>query len=339
MNQRVENELRSILDDLDKIGLLENELISDCLKKEGILIPRLNTRHLFILMGFFIISLGYYGFFYAGVLSKEEAKVFIKRDVPASVGRDNTIYFPAQVQIERDGRYVERWHWDYGEYGDLNGFIQRFECDTEIEPLTVTCYRQSEKFESYNPALKPLPRSLAFIWSADQFIHYGVLDEESRKHGLWIKFAGDKAVEAVLWNKGRQVGLSKVGNFGQWEIEAKVKGFDMPRDPVADWHKINDGYFDINYAMTLINVKHDKILYASTLGKLIDPFIQTDKATFQKIIDGLPSKQNKEWSRFVEAMKENPNKTYSFIEEEWKKSQLKSSDVSSAKKNNTKTYN
>ena len=113
----------------------------------------------------------------------------------------------------------------------------------------------------------------------------------------------------------------------------------MPRDPVADWHKINDGYFDINYAMTLINVKHYNILYASTLGKLKYPFIKTDKATFQKIIDGLPSKQKKEWSRFVEAIKENPNKTYSFIEEEWKKSQLKSSDVSSAKKNNTKTYN
>ena len=45
MNQRVENELRSILDDLEALGLVENDLISDCLKKDGIEIPKSNVKH------------------------------------------------------------------------------------------------------------------------------------------------------------------------------------------------------------------------------------------------------------------------------------------------------
>ena len=278
MNQRVENELRSILNDLEKLGLLENELISDCLKKDGIRIPNLNSRHLTVLLGLLFIGLGYYGFFSAGVLYTEEEKISITRDVPASVGRNNTLFFPAQVQIERDGRYVERWHWDYGEYGDLNGFIHRFNCDTTVEPLTVICYRQAEKFKNYNPAIKPLPRSLAFSWSADKFMHYGVLDEQSRNHGLWVKFSEDQAIEAELWNHGRQVGLTKLSDSGEWEIQVKVKEFNMPQDPVTAWQKVNDGFFDVEYAKTLISLEHDTILFASTLGKLIFPHDQSENS-------------------------------------------------------------
>ena len=39
MNQRVENELRSILADLEAHGLGENDLITDCLSRDGIEIP------------------------------------------------------------------------------------------------------------------------------------------------------------------------------------------------------------------------------------------------------------------------------------------------------------
>ena len=332
MNQRVENELRSILNDLEKLGLLENELISDCLKKDGIRVPTLNTRYLTILLGLLFIGLGYYGFFNAGVLYTEEEKILITRDIPASVGRNNTLYFPAQVQIERDERYVERWHWDYGEYGDLNGFIHRFNCDKTVEPLTVTCYRQAEKFKNYNPAIKPLPRSLAFSWSADQSINYGVLDDQSRNHGLWVKFLGDKAIEAELWDNGRQVGLTKLSDSGEWEIQVRVKGFNMPQDPVNAWYRINEGFFDVEYAKTLIDLKHDTILYGSTLGKLMDPYLQTELATFQKIIEGLPPKQKEIWSRFDDAMRKNPIQTKKYLKKEWEKSQINPSGVSGIEK-------
>ena len=88
MNQRVENELRSILDDLEKGGLLEKDLIADCLKKDGIRIPRLSNKHSFALICLVFISLGYFGFFYAGLHSSAKENILIKRDVPASVGRD-----------------------------------------------------------------------------------------------------------------------------------------------------------------------------------------------------------------------------------------------------------
>lgn len=274
MNQRVENELRSILNDLEKLGLLENELISDCLQRDGIQISRLNLSYVLALVGFIFIGLGYFGFFHVGARTIQVGKILIKRDVPAFVGRDNTLCFPAQVQIEKDGRYIERWHWDYGEYGDLNGFIHRFNSDLSVQPLRVTCYRQAERFKRYDPDIKPLPRSLAFIWSADQIIHYGVLDDESRNHGLWVKFSEDQAIEAELWNHGHQVGLSTLNNLGEWEVQAKVKGFDMPEDPINAWSLINKDYFDLNYARTLTKLEHETMIHSSTLGKLIDANVQ-----------------------------------------------------------------
>jgi len=274
MNQRVENELRNILNDLEALGLAENDLITDCLKQDGIEIPRPKFVHLSILLCVLFVGLGYYGFFHAGARAANEIGFHVQRDIPASVGRNNTLYFPAQVQVDREDNFVERWHWDYGEYGNLNGFIQRFTCDKTIIPLTVTCYRQGEKFKFYDPDLKPLPRSLVFNWAADGFIRYGVLDDESKNHGLWIEFKKNRPFIAELWNHGHQVSTAKRNKQGKWVTQVKVNGFDMPEDPVANWQQINDGYFNPEYAHTLIKVEHDRIPYGSTLSKLVEPFGQ-----------------------------------------------------------------
>ena len=66
MNQRVENELRSILADLEALGLGEKDLITDCLSRDGIEIPRPKVRHFVALLGLLFIGLGYYGFFPCG---------------------------------------------------------------------------------------------------------------------------------------------------------------------------------------------------------------------------------------------------------------------------------
>jgi len=277
MNQRVENELRSILDDLEAMGLVENDLITDCLKKDGIEIPRPKVGHFAALLGLLFVGLGYYGFFHAGARAAEEVGITIKRDLPAFIGRDNTLCFPAQVQIEQGGEIVERWHWDYGEYGELNGFIHRFTCDMTIVPLTVTCYRQGEKFKHYDPNLKPLPRSIIFNWSADKVIRYGVLDDLSRNHGLWVEFREDRAVMAELWNHGHQVGMAKRNEQDEWLTQVKVNGFELPEDPVSAWSEINAGFFNPDYARTLIKIEHDTILYGSTLAKLVPELGQADK--------------------------------------------------------------
>jgi len=277
MNQRVENELRSILDDLEALGLVENDLITDCLKKDGIEIPRPKVGHFAALLGLLFVGLGYYGFFHAGARAAEEVGITIKRDLPAFIGRDNTLCFPAQVQIEQGGEIVERWHWDYGEYGELNGFIHRFTCDMTIVPLTVTCYRQGEKFKHYDPNLKPLPRSIIFNWSADKVIRYGVLDDLSRNHGLWVEFREDRAVMAELWNHGHQVGMAKRNEQDEWLTQVKVNGFELPEDPVSAWSEINAGFFNPDYARTLIKIEHDTILYGSTLAKLVPELGQADK--------------------------------------------------------------
>ena len=88
MNQRVENELRSILDDLEALGLVENDLISDCLKKDGIEIPRPKVVHFAVLLGVLFVGLGYYGFFHAGARAAEGIDIVIKRDIPAFIARD-----------------------------------------------------------------------------------------------------------------------------------------------------------------------------------------------------------------------------------------------------------
>ena len=108
-----------------------------------------------------------------------------------------------------------------------------------------------------------MPRSLAFIWSADKTIDIGVLDDQSLKHGLWVKFSEDKATEAKLWNNGHQVGLTKLSDSGKWETQVKVNGFYMPQNPITAWHEINDGLYDIAYAKTLINLKNN--IYEKTM--------------------------------------------------------------------------
>ena len=318
MNQRVENELHSILNDLEALGLTENDLISDCLRKDGIEIPRPKLGHFAALLGFFLVGLGYYGFFHAGARAVEEGGIVIKRDIPAFVGRDNTLCFPAQVQVERDDDFVERWHWDYGEYGELNGFIQRFTCDTTIVPLTVTCYRQGEKFKTYDPDLKPLPRSLTFNWSANQIIRYGVLDDQSENHGLWIEFHKERAVTAELWNHGHQVGMAKRNEQDEWVTQVKVNGFEMPENPVSAWSEINAEFFNPDYARTLNKVEHDTILYGPTLAKLVEP-MDEDKAAFAEMIDSLSDETRAKWDHFAAQLKKDEAVTIRHIELEHEK--------------------
>ena len=318
MNQRVENELRSILDDLEALGLVENDLISDCLKKDGIEIPRPKVAHFALLLGLLFVGLGYYGFFHAGARSAKGSDIVIKRDIPAFVGRDNTLCFPAQVQIERGEEFVERWHWDYGEYGELNGFIQRFTCDTTIVPLTVTCYRQGEKFKFYDPNLKPLPRSIIFNWSADKVMRYGVLDDLSRNHGLWVEFRDDRAVTAELWNHGHQVGIAKRNEQEEWMTQVQVNGFKMPEDPVSAWHKINEGYYNPDYARTLIKVQHDTIRYGSTLAQLVQP-LDEDKLGFAEMIDSLSDEAKATWNHFTAQLEKDEAATIMHIELEHEK--------------------
>ena len=318
MNQRVENELRSILDDLEALGLVENDLISDCLKKDGIEIPRPKVVHFAVLLGVLFVGLGYYGFFHAGARAAEGIDIVIKRDIPAFIARDNVLCFPAQVQVEVGDNYVERWHWDYGEYGELNGFIQRVTCDNTVVPLTVTCYRQGEKFKSYDPELKPLPRTLVVNFSAKSYMRYGVLDELSRNHGLWVEFRGVRATRAELWDHGHQVGLAERNENDEWITQVKVNGFEIPEDPVAAWHKVNKGYYNPDYARTVTQVEHDQMPHDSTLGQLVQP-LDEDKESFAEMIESLPDESKAIWDHFTAQLEKDEAATIRHIELEHEK--------------------
>ena len=113
----------------------------------------------------------------------------------------------------------------------------------------------------------------------------------------------------------------------------------MPQNPITAWHEINDGLYDIAYAKTLINLKHDKILYSSTLGKLIDPILQTELNVFKEIIKGVPAEQKKEWERFADAMKKDPVRTQQHIEMEWKQNQKKLNSASNVQKDKNESVN
>ena len=39
----------------------------------------------------------------------------------------------------------------------------------------------------------------------------------------------------------------------------KVSEFELPNDPVASWSEINEGYYNLNYAKTLVRVEHEMI--------------------------------------------------------------------------------
>ena len=100
-----------------------------------------------------------------------------------------------------------------------------------------------------------------------------MVDEQSRNHGLWIEFLNDKPTSAELWNHGFQVGLAKRDIAGQWSTIVKVAEFEMPSDPVAVWHETNQGYFNPDYAKTLIGVKHSMIRHDLALAKLVSPSV------------------------------------------------------------------
>ena len=155
---------------------------------------------------------------------------------------------------------------------------------TDVDPLSVTCYRQGEKFKKYDPNIKPLPKSIVWSWVANSSIRYGVVDEQSRNHGLWIEFLNNEPTSAELWNHGFQVGLARRDSAGQWSTRVKGAEFEMPSDPVAVWHEINQDYFNPDYAKTLIEVKHSMIRHDLALAKLVSPSvlsnIESDKIRF-----------------------------------------------------------
>ena len=269
MNQRIENELNSILEDLEDLGQCKNDLVSRCLKQDGIQIAqRWDVRKVMIL-GMLMVGICCLPFFIKLGFANNPM-ITVKRDLPAYIGKDNTLCYPAQVQIE-NGEFLERWHWNFGQYGDLNGFIQRYTCNINVDPLSVTCYRQGEKFKKYDPNIKPLSKSIVWSWVANSSIRYGVIDEQSRNHGLWIEFLNDEPTSAELWNHGFQVGLAKRDIAGQWITTVKVAGFEIPSDPVASWHETNQGYFNPDYAKTLIGTKHTMIRHDLALAKLVSP--------------------------------------------------------------------
>ena len=271
MNQRIENELNSILEELENLGHCKNDLISHCLKQDGIQIARRWDIRRVVILGMLIVGMSYL-FFLMNSSFGSDPVITVERDLPAFIGKDNTLCYPAQVQI-KNGKFLERWHWDFGQYGDLNGFIQRYACNTDVDPLSVTCYRQGEKFKKYDPNIKPLPKSIVWSWVANSSIRYGVVDEQSRNHGLWIEFLNNEPTSAELWNHGFQVGLAKRDIAGQWSTTVKVAGFEMPSDPVAVWHETNQGYFNPDYAKTLIGVKHSMIRHDLALAKLVSPSV------------------------------------------------------------------
>ena len=134
MNQRIENELNSILEELENLGHCKNDLISHCLKQDGIQIARRWDVRRVVILGMLIVGMSYLFFFNELGFCQRSGDYSRAR----SPGKDNTLCYPAQVQI-KNGKSLERWHWDFGQYGDLNGFIQRYTCNTDVDPLSVTC--------------------------------------------------------------------------------------------------------------------------------------------------------------------------------------------------------
>ena len=86
-------------------------------------------------------------------------------------------------------------------------------------------------------------------------------------------------------------------------------------------------------------MKHDKILYSSTLGKLIDPILQTELNVFKEIIKGVPAEQKAEWERFADAMKKDPVRTQKHIEMEWKQNQRELNSASNVQKDKDESVN
>ncbi len=92
----------------------------------------------------------------------------------------------------------------------------------------------------------------------------------------------------------------------------------MPEDPVSAWHKINEGYYNPDYARTLIKVEHDTILYGSTLAKLMQP-LDEDKEAFTEMIDSLSDEMRAAWDHFAAQLEKNETATIRHIELEHEK--------------------
>ena len=59
MNQRIENELNSILEELENLGHCKNDLISHCLKQDGIQIARRWDIRRVVILGMLIVGMSY----------------------------------------------------------------------------------------------------------------------------------------------------------------------------------------------------------------------------------------------------------------------------------------
>ena len=108
-----------------------------------------------------------------------------------------------------------------------------------------------------------------------------MVDEQSRNHGLWIEFLNNEPTSAELWNHGFQVGLARRDIAGQWSTTVKVAEFEMPSDPVAVWHETNQGYFNPDYAKTLIGMKHSMIRHDLALAKLVSPSVLIKNESYE----------------------------------------------------------
>ena len=116
MNQRIENELNSILEELEDLGQCKNDLVSHCLKQDGIQIAqRWNVRKVMIL-GMLMFGICCLPFF-INLGFANNPMITVKRDLPAYIDKDNILCYPAQVQIE-NGEFLERWHWSFGQFPD-----------------------------------------------------------------------------------------------------------------------------------------------------------------------------------------------------------------------------
>jgi hypothetical protein len=104
LNQRVENELRDILNDLENLGHGEDELISACLKQDGIQVPRRGFAYWAMILGVLIVCICCYALYHAGPRFADDLLVTVERDIPAYIGPSGTLCFPAQVQVKHATR-------------------------------------------------------------------------------------------------------------------------------------------------------------------------------------------------------------------------------------------
>jgi|ETNmetMinimDraft_4_1059912.scaffolds.fasta_scaffold26263_2 hypothetical protein len=213
MNQRVENELRDILDNLTQLGLIENDLIIDCLRKEGIEVPRPKLIHFAGLLGLVFVGLGYYGFFHAGVravVKQEESNktvVWFDRQRQHIDGGFQKLdrKFPAQYEVWSGDTLIERWHWrvEHDPRTDIFGrWIHR--CVANRNEAGKYTGHTQYIMDSYPKGKglaqnhSPKPNSLVFeVNSIEHSLSLWTLNSNSIEEGCRVKWCNGKLKYAV----------------------------------------------------------------------------------------------------------------------------------------------